>query len=154
MNAPRRALLSLAPLALLGASPAAGPAELGPHSLIVGRWLNDRLVEIPPCPEPAICAGEIRDVRLVDVDTLSGPAVPRRLTVRMSTLLIRPQPEDYQAILIVRPDGAGQPWAGRRLQSAMPGRDACIRSDWFTVLGLRPPRRAYKRGEQTCFPVA
>ncbi|HKR23704.1 MAG TPA: hypothetical protein VJS15_00455 [Allosphingosinicella sp.] len=150
MSAPRRALLSLAPLALLGAA----PAETGPHSLIVGRWLDDRIVEIPPCPEPATCAGEIRDVRLVDVDTLSGPAVPRRLTVRLATVLIRPQREDYQAILIVRPDGAGRPWAGRRLQSAMPGRDACIRSGWFAMLDLPPPRRAYRRGEQTCFPAA
>lgn len=55
---------------------------------------------------------------------------------------------------MIRPDGAGMPWAGRLMGTAISGQDSCIRSDWFTVLALAPPRRSYPRGEQTCFPVA
>lgn len=144
------ALLAMAFLALAGARPA--PAQSGPHSIVVARWVSNRPVEMP-CPEPAICAGQIVDARLVDVETLAGPAVPTRLTVRLLST-DDGQPEDgYRAILVVRPDGRGRPWAGRRLDSALPGRDSCIRSDWFTTLAIRPPRRSYRRGEQTCFPA-
>jgi hypothetical protein len=148
----------LAFAALLGAAPAlaqtrAATPQLDPHSLVVARWLFNRPVETPPCPEPAICAGQIVEARLVAVETLAGPAVPARLTVRLHTARYG-QPEDgYRAILIVRPDGRGRPWAGRQLGSPLPGRDSCIRSDWFTRFAMRPPRRARRRGEQTCFRV-
>ncbi len=158
INLMKRAMLQpgtqlIVALVLIGAAPATA-AEPGPHSLIVARWVSDRLVDVPPCPEPAICAGGIYDVRLVDVGTLSGPAVPMRLTVRLTTVRTRPPGSDYQAILIVRPDDGDSGWAAHLLQSAVPGRDACIRSDWFKVLHLARPRLAYRRGGQTCFPAA
>lgn len=84
--AARRALLALALLALAGAGHAWQPR--GPHSLVVARWVSDSHVEMP-CPEPAICAGEIVDAAFAEVRTLAGPRVPARLTVRLHTTRIR-----------------------------------------------------------------
>jgi hypothetical protein len=138
-------------VALAGVGSAAPPAE--PHSLIVVRWLSQHIVETP-CPEPAICAGEIVDARLVVVETLAGPVVPTQPTVRMMSLRLDAPAQDYRAILIVRPGGNGVPWVGRLIGSAVPGRDSCIRSDLFVQFAIRPPPRAYRRSEQTCIPAA
>lgn len=141
-------------LAILCAAPAAAqPAGPATHSIVAARWVSSRHVEQPLCPEPAICAGEIVDAQLTNVATLSGPRVPRRLTVRLLSALPPPARDDYRAVLVIRPDGAGRPWAGRRLRSAVPHQDVCIRSDWFSTLGLRPPRHSHIRGDQTCFPL-
>lgn len=147
----RRALLALALLVFAGAQLAAQPH--GPHSLVVARWISDSPVEFP-CPEPAICAGEIVDAAFVEVRTLAGPRVPARLTVRLHTTRIREPGVSYLALLMIRPEGAGMPWAGRLMETAIPGHDNCIRSDWFTALGLALPRRSYRRGDRTCFPAA
>jgi len=143
-------LPALIPLALVGAGPAKPPFD--PHSLVVARWLSERHVEMP-CPEPAICAGEIVDAALVEVRALAGPRVPARLIVRLHTTDLRAPGGSYRLLLMIRPDGAGRPWAGRLMETAIPGQDNCIRLDWFTALALAPPRRSYRRGDRTCFPA-
>lgn len=149
----RQAWATLLLLVLAGARSAAQPADPGPHSIVAARWLSNQHVEQPPCPEPAICAGEIVDAQLADVRTLSGPRVPRRLTVRLLSAHTPSAGDDYRSVLVIRPDGAGRPWAGRWLRSAVPNEDVCIRSDWFSALGLSPPRHNRVHGDQTCFPA-
>ncbi len=144
---------TLALLILVAAPAAAQPAGRQAHSIISATWVSSRHVDYPDCPEPAICAGEIADVRFSEVETLAGRRVPEALTVRLQSLLGQGVGDNRRAVLVVRWDGDGRPWAGRWLGSALPNEETCIRSGWFSMLGLRPPRHSRARGDETCFPA-
>lgn len=114
-------------------------------SLVVGRRLGQRAAD--GCAPNGHCWKVTVEARMADVATLSGPRVPRTLTVRLVS--DSPIPPGDDLIMVVMRD-RGRLWRGQWFRALETGRDPCFRASELWDLGLLDIRFSYRRGDQTC----
>lgn len=117
-------------------------------SLILGRLRRQRESDLPPCPENVRCWRIAADALIVDVETLSGPPVPRALTVFLGR--DTPPPASETMLMVVTRGTDGRWLGGWTWPVAPAGRETCFETNYLEGYALRPPRRAYARGGDTC----
>ena len=121
--------------------------RMTPPSLVVARRLGQRDSDLPPCPADETCWNLMVDARMADVETLSGPRVPRSLIVRLAS--DSPIPAGRDLIMVVTRD-RGRLWRSQWFRALETGRDTCFPSMELWGLGLREARFSYSRDDETC----
>ena len=153
-------MLRLGALALAAALPAADAAPLQDQeapalSLVVGRLAEQKMLpreEWPVCPPDSICSVP-NDGRLVEVETLAGPAQPSSLSLRYlshGTWIGEPVMAaviERRGDRLVAIDWDVEWRRGKR-------RELCVGAEPFDEGRLSIPAGAMRVGRQICFATA
>ena len=138
------AALVLAVLALADRAHEAAGAQT---SLVLAKWAgyeNDRMP--PGCDAPqAICIDVMADVRFVDVETISGPTLPRRFE---AVVVFHTPPSEGRVVLAVQKRGGG---LTGHILGGMSDEEACVPYDYATDLHVILPGPSRRVGDRVCF---
>jgi hypothetical protein len=114
-------------------------------SLIAADWPSD--LPAPPCANDIVCYIAVTKAPLVNVATLAGPPVPRKITIRPRWHGV-PPPGSRLLVGVWRESGQ---WHARWLGPVEPGADSCLSVALMAEAGVSAPRQAYRKGEEICF---
>jgi hypothetical protein len=145
----RRALALLAFASLLGGA-AAEPERPPRASLIVGEWVGGRFLRWASCPnqsEDTICTYFVMSGRIAGVRTLSGPYIPREISLHVVTTL-RPWP-GREIVMLVQRNRPHSDWLGLVLESQQEG-EACVDAAQLEGFGIAAPRHSRRVGAMIC----
>jgi hypothetical protein len=140
----RAAILLLAALPpWLAPSPAAA-ADRG-RSLVVANWSDDVIVS--PCAAEPLCDVFVRKAPILNVRTLAGPPVPRKMIAYFGMHGTLPPGSRFVAWVFRWKGRWRAQWRGQ--VESRP--DDCIRADLWLETGAPVPAQAYRKADEICF---
>jgi len=146
----------IAPLAVAFLAAGATPAPTSPlPTIVLAEWLEYRSLGEPPrCGGPdLLCTDSLVEARMAVARRVSGPQVPRSLTVRFVAggEMAR---SGRLALLVVRNRFVnGGPWLGFYLTSSAEGDEVCAPAEEFRAFEVVPPAGGRPLDQMICYRI-
>ena len=137
----------------LACAAAAEPVGNRPQSLVLGDWIESRIVGSARCSDDpqAICTDALVEARIVVVATVAGRRVPSPLSVRFIAHV--PPRRGERRWLVVARGHPRRAWPAFLVDGtgAERDREICVSREEMRLFGGAPPDGGEARGDDVCY---